>query len=84
MSRASVAESQRAIAQAWQVGLLTWVAFLHIPLSFTTSVFELNTETFGSGTLKLGTWFAISVPLLAFSYVVAMLASQLKIRQLVL
>ncbi|OAA75144.1 hypothetical protein LEL_07132 [Akanthomyces lecanii RCEF 1005] len=74
MSRASVAESQRAIAQAWQVGLLTWIAFLYIPLSFTTSFFGMNIENFGSGTLTLGTWFAISVPLVAFSYAVAMLA----------
>ena len=84
MSRASVAESQRAIAQAWQVGLLTWIAFLYIPLSFTTSFFGMNIESFGSGTLTLGTWFAISVPLVAFSYAVAMLASQPRVRRLTL
>lgn len=44
----------------------------------------MNIDKAGSGTLKLSTWFAVSVPLVAFLYAAAMLARRLKIQKLVL
>ena len=70
MNSAAIAESQRAIEQAKQVERLTRLAFFYIPLSFTTSFFGMNMTAFGSGKLHLGTWFAVSVPLMLFSYLV--------------
>ena len=81
MNSASIAESQRAIAQAQQVEQLTRLAFFYIPLSFTTSFFGMNLGIFGSGHLPLWLWFAVSVPLTFFSYVIlACLSGKLKPR----
>ncbi len=54
------------------------------PTLFHDIIFVMNIDKSGSGTLKLGTWFAVSVPLVAFLYAAAMLASRLKIQKLVL
>ena len=68
MNSAAIAESKRAIVQAEQVGQLTRLAFIYIPLSFTTSFFGMNVNVFGSGTLHLWIWFAASAPLVLLSY----------------
>lgn len=49
MNSAAIAESQRAIAQARQVEQLTRLAFIYVPLSFTTSFFGMNLSLFGTG-----------------------------------
>ncbi|KAL6714328.1 hypothetical protein ACLMJK_007751 [Lecanora helva] len=68
MSTAAIAESQQAILQAKQVRRLTALAFLYIPLSFTTSFFGMNLKIFGSGSLRMWTWIAVSGPLLLVTY----------------
>jgi hypothetical protein len=70
MNSASIAESKRAISQAQQVDQLTRLAFFYIPLSFTASFFGMNVTSFGTGTLHLWSWFAVSVPLVIISYAV--------------
>ncbi|MCJ1357707.1 MAG: hypothetical protein MMC33_007703 [Icmadophila ericetorum] len=68
MNSAAIAESKRAISQAQQVEQLTRLAFIYIPLSFTASFFGMNLTTFGTGTLHMSTWFAVSIPLVVVSY----------------
>ncbi|CAH0027366.1 unnamed protein product [Clonostachys rhizophaga] len=80
MSSASIEESQRAIKQARQIELLTWFAFLYIPLSFTTSFFGMNVQSFGTGNVSLKVWFAVSIPLVAVSYLVLILARLQRVR----
>ncbi|CAG9952030.1 unnamed protein product [Clonostachys rosea f. rosea IK726] len=80
MSSASIEESQRAIKQARQIELLTWFAFLYIPLSFTTSFFGMNVKSFGTGNVSLNVWFAVSIPLVAVSYLVLILARLRRVR----
>lgn len=70
MNSAAIAESQRSIEQAKQVGQMARLAFFYIPLSFTTSFLGMNLSVFGSGKLKLWIWFAFSVPLVLTSYFV--------------
>ena len=70
MNRAMLEEAQRAISQGAVVARLTLLAFLFIPLSFTTSFFGMNLEELvgsSNSTLGLWTWFAVSVPLFLLS-----------------
>ena len=70
MNSATIIDSQHAIEQAKQIGLLTWLASTYIPLSFTTSFFGMNMKTFGSGSLSMWLWLAITIPLSLLSYLV--------------
>ncbi len=64
MSSIYISESQKAIEQAERVGKLTFLAFIFIPLSFTTSLFGMNvTELEDDVGLKW--WAALSVPVTA-------------------
>lgn len=64
MSTVSIAESEKAMRQAERLGKLTFLAFMFVPLSFTTSLFGMNFKEFGQGTLSIWAWFALSVPVL--------------------
>lgn len=70
MNKMMLAESERAISQARRVGRLTFIAFLYIPLSFTTSIFGMNIEQLGTGSINIWVWIATSVPVLLFTMVV--------------
>lgn len=70
MNSAAIAESQRAMEQAKQIGRLTRLAFFYIPLSFTTSFLGMNLSIFGSGKIKFWVWFVFSAPVLLLSYLV--------------
>ena len=70
MNSAAIEESQCAIGQAGKMKLLTWLAFIYIPLSFTNSFFGMNLGLFGSGTMHLWVWFAVSIPLVPLSYLI--------------
>jgi hypothetical protein len=65
MSSISIAESQRAIDQAERMGKLTFLAFVFVPLSFTTSLFGMNVAELHGGELGIKWWVALSVPLMA-------------------
>lgn len=65
MNNAMLAESKQAIAQAKRTARLTFIAFVYIPLSFTTSFFGMNVIEFVTGTsLSLWIWAAASIPVL--------------------
>ena len=63
-------ESQRAIQQTEQVAKLTLLAYFFVPLAFTTSFFGMNVKEISSNNLKIWTWFAITIPVLFFSFFV--------------
>ncbi|MCJ1410914.1 hypothetical protein MMC19_005001 [Ptychographa xylographoides] len=65
---AALSESKKAIEQARGVARLTFLAFLFIPLSFTTSFFGMNFKELGSQ-LSIWIWFAVSIPVFAIALV---------------
>ncbi|KXT00879.1 hypothetical protein AC578_975 [Pseudocercospora eumusae] len=71
MSSMSIAESKKGIEQAERVAQLTRLAFVFVPLSFTTSFFGMNFEQLATGDLQIWVWFVISLPivLLALIYI---------------
>jgi len=70
MSNSLLAESKRAMAQAKKVARLTFVAFVYIPLSFTTSFFGMNLHELGTGPLPIWIWIATSVPVLSLTVLI--------------
>ncbi|KAI1669666.1 CorA/Zinc transport protein ZntB [Pyrenophora tritici-repentis] len=67
MSSMSIAESRKAINQAERVTKLTFLAFIFVPLSFTTSFFGMNVKQFGTET-SLWWWAAFTVPVFGFAF----------------
>ena len=67
LNNAMIAESKRAITQAIEVTKLTRLAFLYIPLSFTTSFFGMNLKPIAGGSHPMWLWLVVSVPILAIS-----------------
>jgi hypothetical protein len=67
MSSISILESQRAIQQAEKMGKLTFLAFLFIPLSFTSSFFGMNV-TMLKNDVDLKWWVVFSIPVLVGSF----------------
>ena len=59
---AMLLESRKAMEQAGSVVRLTLLAFLFIPLSFTTSFFGMNFKEFVGEGLSVWVWFVTSVP----------------------
>jgi hypothetical protein len=67
MNNAIIKESREAMVQAEGVVKLTRLAFVFIPLSFTTSFFGMNFSEFGTGDLAIWLWFAVSLPIVAIA-----------------
>lgn len=64
---AVVHEAQRSLQQAEGLSKLTFIAFIFVPLSFTTSFFGMNIDELNSSGQPIWTWFVLSVPILALS-----------------
>lgn len=62
-----VHEAQRSIQQAEGLSKLTFVAFIFVPLSFTTSFFGMNISELNASGQPIWVWFVLSVPILAAS-----------------
>lgn len=71
MNQIVISESKEARIQAARLGKLTFLAFIFVPLSFTTSFFGMNVREFkcGEESLSIWLWFVLSAPLLAFAVV---------------
>ncbi|KAL8906714.1 MAG: hypothetical protein Q9207_001840 [Kuettlingeria erythrocarpa] len=69
MNEIVIAESKEARIQTARLGRLTFLAFIFVPLSFTTSFFGMNVRELGASpnTLSIWAWFLLSMPLLAFA-----------------
>ncbi|KAH8710030.1 hypothetical protein GQ44DRAFT_627314 [Phaeosphaeriaceae sp. PMI808] len=64
MNNAMIKESREAIMQAGGVVKLTRLAFVFIPLSFTTSFFGMNFKQLDGDVLGVWIWFVVSLPIL--------------------
>lgn len=67
MSTVSIEESEKAMVQAQRLGKLTFLAFIFVPLSFTTSFYGMNFKELDAKTLSIWAWFALSVPVLSIT-----------------
>ena len=69
MNAIVIEESNKAMKQAERIGKLTFLAFVFVPLSFTTSFFGMNFKELGVGQqtnpISIWVWFVLAVPLLA-------------------
>ncbi|PPJ52981.1 hypothetical protein CBER1_10951 [Cercospora berteroae] len=72
MNQGTIAETQRSLEQAGKVTLLTRLAFMFVPLTFSTSFFGMNVSVFGQGTASLWLWFAITGPLMLVAFMFLM------------
>jgi Mg2+ and Co2+ transporter CorA len=67
MSSISISESQRAINQAYRVEKLTFLAFIFVPLSFTTAFFSMNVAQFQQEKLSIIWWVVMTVLVMGIS-----------------
>lgn len=63
----AVAESREAIDQAKRMGKLTFLAFIFVPLSFTTSFFGMNVKELDAKKVSIWMWLVVSVPILGLA-----------------
>lgn len=68
-NEAVVREAQKSIKQAEGLAKVTFIAFVFVPLSFTTSFFGMNFVEFDPEKLHMWIWFAVSIPVLILSLV---------------
>nr|POE75757.1 glutamyl-trna(gln) amidotransferase subunit a [Quercus suber] len=76
MGSVLLAENRQAIAQGKRVTKLTFIAFLYIPLSFTTSFFGMNVEQLGTEGVPIWAWAIMTVPVLLLTVLVYFLDVQ--------
>jgi flagellar biosynthesis/type III secretory pathway chaperone len=71
MSSVTIDDAKKAIAQTERVAKLTILAFVFVPLSFTTSFFGMNFKELEN--LSISRWFAMTVPILFATLVVLLI-----------
>ncbi|KAL9095195.1 MAG: hypothetical protein Q9165_002451 [Trypethelium subeluteriae] len=69
MNNANVKEARQAMSQAEVVAKLTRLAFIFVPMSFTSGFFGMNVVQFGTGRLGLWVWFVVTIPVLTLALV---------------
>ena len=69
MTLMSLVESKRGIAEAESVTKLTELAFLFIPLTFSTCLFSMQIKELNASTTSLGDFFLVAILVTASSYV---------------
>lgn len=67
MNVASIGEARRGVSQNKALFRFTVLAAVYVPLSFSASIFGMNFTEFGTGSLSLWVYFAISAPIFAIS-----------------
>lgn len=70
MSSISISESQKAMDQAQRVGKLTLLAFIFVPLGFTTSFFGMNVAQINGSHLGIKWWVTLSLSLMVVTFAV--------------
>jgi hypothetical protein len=68
----SLTEARRSIREAKTVKILTFLAMVFIPLSFTTGLFSMG-EDYLPGKSSFWTFFAVSLPMVLFVFGIAVL-----------
>jgi flagellar biosynthesis/type III secretory pathway chaperone len=71
MSSVTIDDAKKAIAQTERVAKLTILAFVFVPLSFTTSFFGMNFRELED--LSISRWVAMTVPILLATLVVLLI-----------
>ncbi|KPI37180.1 uncharacterized protein AB675_1582 [Cyphellophora attinorum] len=61
MNTMAIAESREGIVQAKKVSRLTSLAFIFVPLSFTTSFFGMNVQQLSQQKTSIWIWFVVSI-----------------------
>jgi Mg2+ and Co2+ transporter CorA len=59
-NNAMLEENRQATLQARRVARLTFIAFVFVPLSFTTSLFGMNVSQLGTGHVSIAVWAGVS------------------------
>lgn len=67
LSSVSISESKKGIEQAKRVSKLTFLAFIFVPLSFTTSFFGMNVKELGASSASIWWWIVFSFPVCALA-----------------
>lgn len=67
MSSASISESRKAMAQQERIAKLTMLAFIFVPLSFTTSFFGMNVKELNASVISIWEWALMSVLVVAIT-----------------
>ena len=62
-----VTEAQRSMQQAEGVAKVTFIAFVFVPLSFTTSFFGMNIKELNGTGQKISIWFVVTTPVMIIS-----------------
>lgn len=70
MNKATIEESHKAIEQSERVKKLTILATLFIPLNFVSSLFGMNIDILGQGTVKFWWFFILCAPITLFAYII--------------
>ncbi|KAF2665941.1 hypothetical protein BT63DRAFT_434002 [Microthyrium microscopicum] len=68
MNKATIDESRKAIEQSERLKKLTMLATLFIPLGFSTSLFGMNVDILGQGTVRFWWFFVLCVPITLSAY----------------
>jgi len=73
MHQALITEAKKAMEQTERMKKLTILATIFIPLSFTSSVFGMNTKEFSNqNLLSIWVWFAMTAPIVLLTVVLYM------------
>ncbi|PTU25245.1 hypothetical protein P175DRAFT_0429358 [Aspergillus ochraceoroseus IBT 24754] len=75
-SLVQISDSRRSLAESANVSRLTSLAFIFVPLTFTTGLFSMNNEN-GPGGAYFWVFFAVSVPITLLVFLVARPPSRL-------
>ncbi|KAJ4147069.1 hypothetical protein LMH87_001619 [Akanthomyces muscarius] len=69
MNRSIIDESRRAVEQSERVKKLTILATIFIPLGFCSSLFGMNIDILGQGSVEFWWFFVVCVPITLLAYV---------------
>jgi Mg2+ and Co2+ transporter CorA len=70
MSLVQISDTRRSLAEAANISRLTYLAFVFIPLSFTSSLFSMNTDI-GPGGRHFWIYFVVAIPITAATFLLA-------------
>lgn len=62
MSTISISDSQQSLAEARRVQLITFLAFIFIPMTFIASCFGMNVQELGQSGPNLSIYFVVALP----------------------
>lgn len=70
MSLVQISDTRRSLAEAANVSRLTYLAFVFVPLSFTSSLFSMNTDV-SPGSRHFWIYFVVAIPITAAAFLLA-------------